>query len=152
MCKLIRMGLIVLFETSRVRLIEYSRYRDSTVLYICFHCIRSVPLLVISVKMNKTCFCFQLVILIIFSVFYTISQNKSKKVSVCVCVNLFIFNHNLGTLTFFFTYLVTSGRKQTSAKNVHIFLKALKWIYNLPNFIAFAYSVQKLEEYCILPH
>ena len=30
-CKLIRMGPIVLFETSRVRLIEYSRYRDSTV-------------------------------------------------------------------------------------------------------------------------
>ena len=31
LCKLIRMGPIVLFETSRVRLIEYSRYRDSTV-------------------------------------------------------------------------------------------------------------------------
>ena len=31
LCKLIRMGSIVLFETSRVRLIEYSRYRDSTV-------------------------------------------------------------------------------------------------------------------------
>ena len=34
LCKLIRMGPIVLFETSRVRLFEYSRYRDSTV-YIC---------------------------------------------------------------------------------------------------------------------
>ena len=31
LCKLIRMGPNVLFETSRVRLIEYSRYRDSTV-------------------------------------------------------------------------------------------------------------------------
>ena len=31
LCKLIRMGPIVLLETSRVRLIEYSRYRDSTV-------------------------------------------------------------------------------------------------------------------------
>ena len=28
LCKLIRMGPIVLFETSRVRLVEYSRYRD----------------------------------------------------------------------------------------------------------------------------
>ena len=31
--KLIRIGPIVLFETSRVRLIEYSRFRDSTVYY-----------------------------------------------------------------------------------------------------------------------
>ena len=31
LCKLIRMGPIVLFETSRIWLIEYSRFRDSTV-------------------------------------------------------------------------------------------------------------------------
>ena len=31
LCKLIRMGPIVLFETSRVRLIDYSRYQDLTV-------------------------------------------------------------------------------------------------------------------------
>ena len=31
LCKLITIGPIVLFEISRVRLIEYSRYRDSTV-------------------------------------------------------------------------------------------------------------------------
>ena len=37
LCKLIRMGPIVLFETSRVGFIDYSRYRDSTVaIYIYF--------------------------------------------------------------------------------------------------------------------
>ena len=34
LCKLIRMGPIVLFKTSRVRLIDYSGYRDKTVIYI----------------------------------------------------------------------------------------------------------------------
>ena len=35
-CKLIRMGPIVLFETSRVRLIEYSRYQDSIIVVFCY--------------------------------------------------------------------------------------------------------------------
>ena len=40
LCKLIRMGLIVLFEISRVRLIEYARYRDSTVIYIYIYIVQ----------------------------------------------------------------------------------------------------------------